>query len=278
MRSALLLPLLLTVFTAVGQDDPDNTINVVSWNIRYDNAHDSLDRWEKRRGTIASEVSRQHPHIVGLQEVLAHQLAYLEAQWPAMRHFGVGREDGIAKGEFSPVFYDPGVLTFVRGRTIWLSETPDRPSKGWDAACERIATYVVLIDDRSGDSIHVMNTHWDHIGKQARLQSARMVHDLLAPALARKQHVVLLGDFNATPDQASLSALGRFLTNCAPPEHASEGTFNGFDTVRTTYDRIDHVFLSPDNWQVLHYQVPHPMINGRHASDHFPVVVRMHPY
>lgn len=249
------------------------TLTAICWNIRYDNPADSLDSWELRREALANEVRRQHPQIIGLQEVLEHQAEYLDAQWPGYRRFGVGREDGAVKGEFSPIYYDTTAIRLIAGRTIWLSPTPDTPSKGWDASCERIATCAMLLDARTGDSIHVINTHWDHEGAEARMHSARLILEALAPALSRGQHVVLMGDFNATVDQLPIMALSEILTDSSPKLLRGLGTFNGFDASRTAFDRIDYVWLSPRNWQVLRYEVPHPMVNGRHASDHFPVVV-----
>ncbi|MBK8498719.1 MAG: endonuclease/exonuclease/phosphatase family protein [Flavobacteriales bacterium] len=270
MRALLFLLLLIALQGARAQ-----TITVVCWNIRYDNPGDSLDGWELRRDALAQEVRRQHPQLIGLQEVLVHQAEYLDAQWPGYRRFGVGREDGAARGEFSPIYYDTTAIRLISGRTIWLSPTPGIPSKGWDAECERIATYAVLYDLRTSDSVHVVNTHWDHEGAEARIHSARMLLEILGPALQRGGHTVLMGDFNATAEQLPIRALDDIFTDSAPKQNRGLGTFNGFDSARTTFDRIDYVWLSPRNWDVLRYEVPHPVVNGRYASDHFPVVVGM---
>ncbi len=249
------------------------TCTVVSYNIRYDNPRDSLDRWKFRREALAHEVMRHRPQVIGLQEVQAHQLAYFDAQWPGYARCGVGREDGLAKGEFSPIYFDTAAYRLIDGRTIWLSATPNVPSKGWDAACERIATYVVLWDERTNDSLWIVNTHWDHVGTEARLNSAHMVQELVAAPIARGRHVLVLGDFNATSDQPSIVQLARTLKDAAPIPLRVRGTFNGFDLQRTTFDRIDYVWHSPRNWELLRYDVPQPKVNGRHVSDHFPVVV-----
>jgi hypothetical protein len=115
--------------------------------------------WDLRKDAVARVVRDLHPQVIGLQEALSHQLTYLDAQWPGYQRFGVGREDGVAKGEFGPVYFDTTVFSLLDGRTIWLSETPDAPGKGWDAACERIATLVMLRDKTKGDSLLVVNTH-----------------------------------------------------------------------------------------------------------------------
>lgn len=269
-RWLTLLPFWLCCFVnaAYGQ-----TYTVMTYNVRYDNPLDSIDPWVGRREAIVGSVLGQKPDVIGFQEVLFEQLRFLDQHLPGYQRFGVGREDGIARGEFSPVYFDTATFALVTGRTLWLSPTPDIPSKGWDAACERIATYVVIRDKRNGDSLHFVNTHWDHVGEKARLNSARLVHELVSQPLARGAHVALLGDFNTTDESAELQALGKLFANCSPPEQRSRGTFNNFDTEAIEYPRIDHIFHSRGNWEVLRYSVPHPMVRGRHASDHFPVVV-----
>jgi endonuclease/exonuclease/phosphatase family metal-dependent hydrolase len=250
-------------------------ITVLTWNIRYDNPNDSLDRWSRRKEALAEEVRAHHPAIIGLQEALVHQVHYLDEQWPGYGRIGVGREDGMEKGEFSPVYYDTTLFTLLDGSTCWLSPTPTKPGKGWDAACERIATRVILRDKRTGDSLWIANTHWDHVGQEARAYSAAIMRDLLGGAVSRGRHVILMGDLNATPDDGPIRQLHEWLHDGCPKSLSDQGTFNGFDVARTAFRRIDHVLLSPGNWRVVSYHVPRPMVNGRHMSDHFPVVVRL---
>jgi len=253
---------------------PD-TLTVITYNVRFDNPADSADRWDLRKAALARVVMDERPAVIGLQECLAHQLTYLDQQWPGYKRFGVGRDDGAEAGEFSPIYFDTMRFTLREGHTVWLSPTPDTVSKGWDAACVRIATIAVLLDRLKGDSIVVVNTHWDHMGVQARWHSARLLIERLHPMLVSGQDVLLMGDLNATVDEASVQALGQHLLSTCPDNLSTTGTFNGFGRTPPPGPRIDHVLISPTRWRVRSYTVPRPKVNGREVSDHYPVVVRL---
>jgi endonuclease/exonuclease/phosphatase family metal-dependent hydrolase len=250
-------------------------LKVLTWNIRYDNPEDSLDRWDLRKGTLARFVLDTRPAIVGLQEGLAHQLKYLDAEWPGYRRVGVGREDGVERGEFCPIYYDTARFTLLTGRTYWLAPNPDRPGKGWDAVCERIATFIELRDARSGDTIAVMNTHWDHVSAMARLNSAALVRRVLNPLTHAGTPVILMGDLNAEPGTTEIGLIQQWLTDACPQDRLLEPTFNGFALDGTKAKHIDYVWVSNGDFKVRRYEVPHPSMNGRHASDHFPVLVEL---
>ncbi|MBL8000815.1 MAG: endonuclease/exonuclease/phosphatase family protein [Flavobacteriales bacterium] len=269
----LLLPAFLLVSGAC-QAQRD-TVTVVSYNIRYDTPQDGADRWDHRKEALALFVREQRPAVIGLQEVLANQLSDLDTRWPGHARFGVGRDDGNAAGEHSPIYYDTARFALAEGRTLWLSPTPDSVSRGWDAACVRIATWAVLRDRQRGDSIWVVNTHWDHVGVEARRNSAALLLERLHPVLVAGKDVLLMGDLNATVEETSVRTLGQFLLSTCPDNRSAEGTYNGFGTVEPPLPRIDHVLISPTRWQVVAYDVPHPAVNDRQVSDHFPVVVRL---
>lgn len=270
MLRSLFPSICLLVCTALSAQ----TYSILTWNIRYDNAGDSLDRWDRRKTSLAAEIQSHKPQLIGLQEALAHQVEFLDGHLMGYERFGVGRDDGMRKGEFSPVYFDTKTFTLIEGRTIWLSPNPDVPSKGWDAAHERIATHVILLDKRTGDTLWVVNTHWDHAGEQARKESGEMIHELLASPIARGKRVLFMGDLNATADEEPIASLRQWLTDSCPSDRVVDGTFNGFRTDLSSFKRIDYVWHSPKNWEVLTYEVPHPMVNERQVSDHFPVVVR----
>lgn len=262
-----------------GWGSPSNAqvIPVVTYNIRYANAHDNKDGWERRKDALASAVLAQEPGIIGLQEVLREQLAFLKDRWPAYAHFGVGRDDGRDGGEFAPVFYDTSRFVILEGTTIWLSPTPDVPSRGWDATCNRIVTLAVLRDRSSGDSLWVANTHWDAEGKEARQQSAFVVCGLLAGPIARGQRIIFMGDLNAKSREGPIRYLRDRLSDACPKGRRGRGTFNGFNRLRLFSKRIDYVWLSPGKWEVDGYEVRHPKVKCRQVSDHFPVIVRLKP-
>jgi len=272
VRWTQLLLLCLIARTGSAQD-----FTFLTYNIRYDNEADSLDRWDLRKEALADEVMRHKPHVIGLQEALAHQLTYLDAKWPRYRRYGIGREDGALRGEFSPVYYDTTVFTLVQGITLWLAPDPIRPGKGWDAACERIATVGVLRDMTSGDSLWVVNTHWDHEGKRARRNSAAMIEGALRKARAAGQRFVIMGDLNTEPGTPPIRALRQWTADACPVVRSAEGTFNGFGKVEPPYKRIDYILFSPGRWEVIAYDVLQPVIIGRQLSDHFPVITGLRP-
>jgi endonuclease/exonuclease/phosphatase family metal-dependent hydrolase len=268
LSAVLLLPALI-----VSAGEP---LTMLTWNIRYQNGHDREDRWELRREALAKEVLHHRPQVVGLQEALHEQLGYLRAQWPGYGCFGVGRDDGRESGEYAPVLWDTARFALINGRTVWLSPTPDRPSMGWDATCKRILTLVGLRDLKTTDTVWVANTHWDHVGSEAREHSARMAVELLRPLMQAGQAVVLMGDLNASPRQAPVRSLAAHFEDAAL-HHGRRATFNGFKRLRLFGRRIDYIWLAPGHWSVDHCIVPHPKVNGRHASDHFPVVAVLRP-
>jgi endonuclease/exonuclease/phosphatase family metal-dependent hydrolase len=269
---ALFLLIFLAMGTLVHAGDP---LTVMTWNIRYMNGHDRKDRWELRREAMVTELRAQHPHILGLQEVLREQLAYLKEQLPGYAHFGVGRDDGAESGEFAPVLWDTTHFTLLTGRTVWLSPTPDVPSMGWDATCRRIVTLVELREAGTGDTVWVANTHWDHEGRVAREHSARMITELLAPLAGPRSAVLFLGDLNATPRETPVQHLTTLLEDACPKGKRGRGTFNGFKRLRMFARRIDYIWMTPAHWHVEHYAVPRPKVKGRQVSDHFPVIVRL---
>lgn len=249
------------------------TLPVLTYNIRYANEHDRKNGWELRKDALASTVLENKPMIIGLQEALREQLAYLKSRWTDYDVFGVGRDDGFEGGEFAPIFYDKSAFDLLEGRTVWLSPTPDRPSKGWDATCNRIVTLVILRERSSGDSLWIANTHWDAEGKEARHQSARIVCDLLAGPIARGRRAIFMGDLNSKAHEEPVGQLREHLTDSCPKGKRCRGTFNGFNRLPLFSKRIDYVWLSPGDWGVEQYRVPRPKVGCRQVSDHFPVVV-----
>jgi len=268
-----IIPLLLLSFipmVLVAQ-----TYTVMTYNIRYANGHDDKNRWELRKEALANTVLANKPVILGLQEVLREQLNFIKDRWPGYAHFGVGRDNGQESGEYAPVFYDTAMFSLLEGRTIWLSPTPETPSMGWDATCNRIVTLVILRDRTTGDSLWVANTHWDAVGDEARQQSARIVVDLLAGPIARGKKAIFMGDLNAKAKAEPIRFLRDHFTDACPSGRKGRGTFNRFNRLRMFSKRIDYVWLSPARWAVEGYSVPRPKVKCRQVSDHFPVVVKL---
>ncbi len=254
----------------------DTALRVMSFNVRYNNPGDGEHAWPLRAARVAGLVSFHAPDVIGMQEALAGQIADLAAALPGYAWFGVGRDDGQAGGEFSPVFYRPDRLEKLDGGTFWLSQTPAVPgSKSWDAALTRIATWARFRDRLSGQEFFYLNTHFDHIGQQARVESARLIQ-LQAQTLAAGLPIVVTGDFNVQPDNPAYATMTAFLRDARvaseTPAYGPEGTFYGFTVERDAPGvRIDYVFVSPAV-RVLRAATLADQWNGHYASDHVPVL------
>lgn len=170
------------------------------------------------------------------------------------------------------IFYRPDKWTLIRDSTIWLSESPDKPSRGWDAACNRVIT-MGIFQNGHGDTIQVYNTHLDHIGEEARKGSVDIITELFH--LRNKiWPFYLIGDFNFTPDHPLYGRLSSILTDATDNEHP-EGTFNGFNLDAFPDSRIDYIFYDRLSSISISSEVLHPKTKtSLQLSDHFPVKAR----
>lgn len=253
-------------------------LTFLTYNIRYDNPGDSADAWPYRRDFLAGQLLFHKPDVFGIQEGLHRQVEYLQEQLPMYAHVGVGRDDGRQAGEYSALFYRTDRFRALESGTFWLSETPDRVSKGWDAALPRICTWALLEDTAAGSRIYVFNTHFDHIGKAARKASAALILQKMAEINTARHPAVLLGDLNSEPWDEPIAVLQAALNEARDatrePPFGPEGTFNGFQFHEPVTRRIDYVFTSP-GMHVLQYAVLSDSRNCHYPSDHLPVLVRV---
>lgn len=280
MNATLLLTMFCLLVLSISSTDDKSgktasaELRVMSFNIRNDNPDDGEHNWKYRKPRVAEVLSFHQPDVAGFQEVYANQLADLETMMPGYDHVGVGRTDGKADGEFAPIFFNTKRLELVDQGTFWLSPTPDKVgSVGWDANLERIATWARLRDKQTGQTTLAMNTHFDHAGEQARTESAKLILEQLN-ALAGEDPVILTGDFNATPDSDAFATLSSKLTDARSAADTTLGpaeTFGGFEPGSAKPVRIDYVWTSPA-LAVRRFATLSMHWNGKHASDHFPVM------
>lgn len=277
MKKLALAIFILTGFVTTQAQAP---LQVMTFNLRYDNPGDSLNAWPYRKDHAASQVLFYDVHLLGVQEALHHQMEDLKAALPRHAYFGVGRDDGKTKGEYSAIFYDTTRLQRLDGATFWLSQHPDSVgSKGWDAAITRIVTWCRFQDKKTGKTFYAFNTHFDHMGKIARAESARLLLRKVRE-IAGKTPVVITGDFNATPDDEPIQILvakensDRFIDTkgiSKTPHYGPQGTFNGFTGKEISDQPIDHIFIK-NRVAVLKHAAISETWNGRFSSDHFPVL------
>lgn len=278
-----LLLLLLTVAAVTAQP-----LYVGSYNIRYQNGDDAREGngWQQRCPVVCAQLLFEHPDIFGAQEVLHAQLADMLALLPGYDYIGVGRDDGDKKGEYAPIFFDKQRVQLLEHGHFWLSETPDKPALGWDAACIRICTWGKFLDRRSRRRFYFFNLHTDHVGVVARREGARLVLERIR-SMAGKTPVILTGDFNVdqTDETYGIITASGLLADSyvqARMRFAENGTFNGYHQERFTTSRIDHVFVSPsfavERYGILtnaYWAQQGDTIVRRLPSDHYPVFVHL---
>jgi endonuclease/exonuclease/phosphatase family metal-dependent hydrolase len=257
--------------------NPAAPINVATYNLRYNNSGDGPNAWPARKDMVKALVRYHEFDILGTQEGLADQIADL-AQMDEYDHVGVGRDDGKDAGEHSAIFFRKSRFALLGKGDFWLSETPDRPSFGWDAkCCHRIASWARLRDRSTARVFYVFSVHFDHEGKQARRQSADLMLRKIA-AITRGEPAICVGDFNSTPDTVQIQTMSTTLRDAArvskTPPYGPQGTFNGFQLDAPMLDRIDYIFVD-GRFDVLKYAVLSDTFDRRYPSDHDPVVARV---
>lgn len=281
MKKIFLLIVFLTVASlAFAQNG--SRINTMSFNIRYDQPKDAEQNWHNRKENVIRMLNFYDLDIIGMQEVLVSQLNYMKEHLPEYGVVGVGRNDGKEKGEFSPVFYRKDRFKMVKTETFWLSDTPDKVSKGWDASLPRIATWTILQDKNTGKEVLFINTHFDHRGVQARIESAKLLKSKIL-LLAEERPVILTGDFNSVPDSEAIKHLTdpndiNSLSDSkkeAKLQYGPNWTSGGFDT-KPFAERnvIDYIFVKGIS-TVHRYAVFTEKLNEICLSDHSPVFAQV---
>jgi endonuclease/exonuclease/phosphatase family metal-dependent hydrolase len=270
----LVLLLLLGASGACAPAADEAPIRVITFNIRYNNPGDSLHAWPYRKDRAAGILRFHEADLIGVQEALVDQLRDLDGLLPGFKRLGVGRDDGREAGEFSAIYYRTNRFEPLEDGTFWLSPTPEVPgSMGWDAAITRICTFARLRDRVTGRSFLHLNTHFDHRGERARLESARLIATR-ATSLAGDDPIVLTGDLNFDPAAPGYALLAERLADTRElsqtGHHGPEATFYGFTAGGPPGRRIDFVFVSPDT-AVLRHATLSESWDGAFASDHLPV-------
>lgn len=255
------------------------TLRVLTYNIRLDTTADGVNQWPNRKEKLAGLLRKQAPHIFGVQEALHNQMLDLQTLMPEYTWYGAGRDDGKTKGEFSAIFYKKEIFEAKDSGTFWLSQTPDVPgSKSWDAAITRVCSWVKLAEKNTGEQFFVFNTHFDHIGEVARLESMKLIAKKVKE-IAADQPYLLLGDFNSEPgSQPYAVAQDKSIWNltdawAADPKNAKAQpcTFTGFVVKDAECKRIDFIFTSPF-FKVKSCHIIPENDGTYYPSDHLPVV------
>jgi endonuclease/exonuclease/phosphatase family metal-dependent hydrolase len=265
---------ILTSFTCFAQ----SSLNIMSFNIRLNTTADGENQWLFRKDKVADMLNFYDVDICGMQEVLKGQLDDLDTLLPGFLYVGVGRDDGIAAGEFSPILYKKDKFQLIESQTFWLSLNPDVPGKSWDAALNRIVTWARFQPVSGEKEFYVFNTHFDHLGKEARKQSALLLLQKVKE-IAGEKTAIITGDFNSTPEDTPIQILGEVLTDTKKISQSGhfgpDSTFNGFESKEIAGKRIDYIFVNQPGIKVLKHATLSNTWGGRFASDHHAVMAKI---
>lgn len=257
-------------------------VELISYNIRMNTPGDGEHAWPNRRADVVKLLKFHRADIFCVQEALPGQMDDLAEAFPDFSYEGVGRDDGKREGEFSAVFYNRERFKKLDGGTFWLSESPGECSFGWDAVCRRVCSWVELEDRLNGSGFFVFNTHFDHIGVEARKNSAililKKIAQLTVGAPGESAPVVLCGDFNLPPDAEPIRLIRGELNDAFQvselPPHGSVATFHGFTYDDPPRERIDYVFVS-EGISVSRYAALTDSRDRAFFSDHLPILVTL---
>ena len=235
---------------AYGKAEDKEVLKIATFNLRMDTPSDGENAWFHRKDMVNDLIRFYGFDLFGTQEGFTHQLNDI-LRLSDYQFIGVGRDDGKDAGEHCAIFYRSDRFKVLDQGDFWLSETPDVPSKGWDAVLPRICSWGHFKCKDTGFEFLFFNLHMDHIGKKARVESAYLVQDKMKELGKGKElPAILTGDFNVDQTHQSYDAFVSKGVLCDSYEkcdfrYATNGTFNDFDPDSFTESRIDHVFVSP---------------------------------
>lgn len=278
MKNALKIALLGFLITS-GFLSFSQFLKVMTYNIRLNVASDGENAWPLRKDYFMAQMQFYEPDIFGIQEAMPGQVTDISNALSQYGQVGIGR-DGEGKGESSNIYYKKNRFILKESNTFWLSETPDKISKGWDAALNRVCTYALLKDRETKKTIWVFNTHLDHIGEEARIKSIELILSKIRSVNSKDYPVIFMGDFNSEPGTERMVSLKREMTDSRSVSEnlpfGPSGTFNGFKHNESVTKLIDYIFISKNSRiKVKKHAVLSDSKDLKYPSDHLPVYAEM---
>jgi|TARA_R110002096_G_scaffold45544_8_gene122214 endonuclease/exonuclease/phosphatase family metal-dependent hydrolase len=278
--SGLKLQVILLMFTLFQAPAimAQETYKIATYNIRYANSSDEGNLWEDRAPHLINLIRFHEMDIIGTQEGLFNQLEMIK-EGLDFPYIGVGRNTGEKEGEFSAVFYNPKKFTLLEQNSFWLSPTPEKPSKGWDASLNRICSWGKF-KTQEGQEFYVFNVHYDHRGQKAREESSKLVIQKIKSINKQNLPCILTGDFNIEDDNPAYHEItkGDLMKDSKKesklPSYGPLGTFTGFKWDILPEKRIDYIFVN-DKVKTLHHGTLSDNYGKKYPSDHFPVMVKV---
>lgn len=249
-------------------------LSVISYNVRLVTPDDGENQWKYRAPATPAMIKDYDPDIFGVQEAVFEQLEYMDKHLPNYSYVGVGRENGKQRGETMAIFYNTKRIKLLDWGTYWLSETPDVPSKGWDAACRRTVTWTLMEMKDSGKKFFYVNTHLDHVGTEARQKGLDLIVSKIAAMNPDNLPMVLTGDFNVQPDNPALTRLNTIMSDARRTAAKTDyrATYNGWGRFASMIDYIYYRGFS----SCLEYEtIVRQYKNIPYISDHYPIIARL---
>ena len=269
--------ILLSISSISAQSKQEIDLIVATFNLRMDTPNDGDDAWPNRKEMVKGLILFHNFDIIGTQEGFKHQLDDI-IEMPNYAYVGAGRDDGKNAGEHSAIIYKKNRFDVLENGDFWFSETPDVPSKGWDATCcNRICSWVKFREKNSKKEFYVFNVHYDHQGREARRNSSILLLKQIKQ-ITGNYPVFATGDFNAIPDSEPIQSIyndGKLKDSylvTKQPAYGTIGTTNSFKLDAPMKNRIDYVWVTSDI-AVNKYGVLNDMQYGHFPSDHFPVMI-----
>ena len=277
---------LLAIGGSAARVPPEDTLAVMSFNIRYGTANDGENRWERRRELLFSVIRDAKADLIGLQEALDFQIDEIVAALPGYAVVGVGRDDGARKGEYAAILFRTDRLQVASAGTFWFSDTPEVvASRSWGNTITRICTWARFVD-RRGRAFWHFNVHLDHLSQPSRERSTRLLLERIDARrqLGRYEPVIVTGDFNVGEENPAIATLTESTAGGAPRfvdtfrvrnrDATDVSTFTAFTFGRVTGAKIDYILVEPGT-EVREAAIVRTSAGERYPSDHFPVTAQV---
>lgn len=254
-------------------DEGNDGLKVMSYNIRLGSAQDGTNSWSLRYLATGEMLKDQKPDVFGVQEALEYQIRYIEDMC-GYESVGVGREDGKKEGEHMSILWNKKKVSMMKWGTFWLSEIPEKPSKGWDAECFRTATWALMKDKATGRKFYFVNTHLDHVGAEAQKNGLKLIVEKIAQLNDDGYPVVLVGDFNMEPGNKTMAEIDAAMQSARniAGNTDSHDTFNGWGKGGGI---IDYIYVSGFSSCVEYQTVTKRYEDRKFVSDHYPIFARL---
>jgi endonuclease/exonuclease/phosphatase family metal-dependent hydrolase len=250
-------------------------LRVMTFNVRMLTPNDGANNWGARRDLVADLLRDEDPDVIGTQELFKRQGDDIVERLPQFAWFGEGRRGGD-HDEHMGVFYRKDRLRVLESGDFWLSDTPEVPgSITWGNLYPRLVTWARFARISDGATFTLYNTHLPYRegDEHARIRCAELIRARL-DKLPESERVILIGDFNTTPESRVHSILTNAMTDvwtAAPKRTGPEGTFHDF--TGKPQRRIDWILVR--GLEAKRVETVTTQREGRYPSDHFPILVEL---